>query len=112
MDFVFSEDIARANVLAARSDVSDEVFNVASGTETTLLGLLEALLRVTGRTDVEPEFLPERTVNPVPRRLADVSRAATKLGFRARIGLEEGLYRLVEWRKHAIAAKRWQEYCP
>jgi len=110
MDFVFSEDIARANVLAARSDVSDEVFNVASGTETTLLGLLEALLEVTGRLNVKPEFLPERAVNPVPRRLADVSKAAEKLGFRARIGLEEGLRRLVEWRKRAIAAQQWQEY--
>jgi len=112
MDFVFSEDIARANVLAARSEISDEVFNVASGAETTLLGLLEALLRVTGRTDVEPEFLPERTVNSVPRRLADVSKAAEMLGFRARIGLEEGLRRLVEWRKRAIVAKQWQEYAP
>jgi UDP-glucose 4-epimerase len=112
MDFVFSEDIARANVLAARSDLSDEVFNVASGTETTLLELLEALLRVTGREDVEPEFLPERAVNPVPRRLADVSKAAAKLGFHARVGLEEGLRRLVEWRSHAIATKRWQEYAP
>ncbi|HKM53809.1 MAG TPA: hypothetical protein VJY33_10395, partial [Isosphaeraceae bacterium] len=102
--------IARANVLAARSDVSDEVFNVASGTETTLLGLLEALLEVTGRLNVKPEFLPERAVNPVPRRLADVSKAAEKLGFRARIGLEEGLRRLVEWRKRAIAAQQWQEY--
>jgi UDP-glucose 4-epimerase len=110
MDFVFSEDIARANVLAARSDVSDQVFNVASGTETTLLGLLEILLRVTGRVDVEPEFLPERAVNPVPRRLADVSRARECLGFRAQVGLEEGLRRLVEWRKRAIAAERWQEY--
>jgi UDP-glucose 4-epimerase len=112
MDFVFSEDIARANVLAARSEVSDEVFNVASGTETTLLGLLEALLKVTGRTDVEPEFLPERAVNPVPRRLADVSKAAAMLGFRARIGLEEGLRRLVEWRQQAIATQQWQEYAP
>jgi UDP-glucose 4-epimerase len=110
MDFVFSEDIARANVLAARSDVSDEVFNVASGTETTLLGLLEALLRVTGRTEVEPEFLPERAVNPVPRRLADIGKAENKLGFRARVDLEEGLRRLVEWRGQVIAAKRWQEY--
>ena len=40
---------------------------------------------------------PERKVNPVPRRLADVSKAERMLGFRARVGLEEGLSRLVEW---------------
>ncbi len=112
MDFVFSEDVARANVLAAKSDLSDEVLNVASGEETTLIGLLEALLEVTGRTDVRPEFLPERKVNPVPRRLADTTRAAEAIGFRARVGLHEGLRRLVAWRKEAIASRTWQEYAP
>ena len=110
MDFVFSEDIARANVLAARRAVNDEVFNIASGTETTLLELLQALLRVTGHTDVQPEFQPERKVNPVPRRLADVSKAEAQLGFRAQVQLEEGLRRLVAWRKEAIAAQKWKEY--
>lgn len=112
MDFVFSEDVARANVLAAKSDLSDEVLNVASGEETTLAGLLEVLLEVTGRTDVRPEFLPERKVNPVPRRLADTKRAAEAIGFRARVGLHEGLRRLVAWRKEAIASRTWQDYAP
>ena len=49
MDFVFSEDIARANLLAMQSDISDEAFNVASGEETSLKELLDALLHVTGR---------------------------------------------------------------
>jgi UDP-glucose 4-epimerase len=104
MDFVFSEDVARANVLAAKSAVSDDVFNVASGKETTLLQLLGALLRVTGREGVEPEFLPERRVNPVPRRWADTRKAERVLGFRAEVGLEEGLRRLVASRKGALAA--------
>ena len=48
MDFVHVHDIARANILAAQSDVSDEVFNVASGTETSLNELAEMLLTVMG----------------------------------------------------------------
>ncbi len=44
MDFVYTDDIARANLLAAESDVTDEVFNIGSGTETSLLDLAEALL--------------------------------------------------------------------
>ena len=84
MDFVHVEDVARANVLAMESDVSDQVFNVASGEETSLLGLLEALLRAVGMEHVAPEFLPERAVNPVPRRLADTSKAEKLLGFRAK----------------------------
>ena len=110
MDFVFSEDVARANILAAKSEISDEVLNVASGTETTLLELLETLLEVMGRSDVKPEFQEERKVNPVPRRLADTSKAEQAIGFRARVDLREGLRRLVAWRKEAIAASQWKEY--
>jgi len=97
MDFVFTEDIARANLLAAEADVSDEVFNIASGTETSLLQLAKALLRVMGRTDLQVAFGPARTVNAVTRRLADTSWAAERLGFKAEVDLDEGLRRLVAW---------------
>jgi UDP-glucose 4-epimerase len=102
MDFIFVDDVARANVLAMQSDVSDEVFNVASGDETSLMELLEALSRVTGTQQIQPEFLPERNVNPVPRRLADTSKARQLLGFRTEIGIEEGLRRLVAWRHDVL----------
>jgi UDP-glucose 4-epimerase len=97
MDFVNIEDVARATLLAARSDLTDEVFNVASGTETSLLELAHMLLRVMGREDLGIERGPERGVNKVPRRLADTTLARERLGFEARIGLEEGLRRLVDW---------------
>ncbi len=70
MDFIYTEDIARANILAAQADVTDEVFNVASGTETSLLELAQKLLAVMD-ADLDIEFGPERAVNKVPRRLAD-----------------------------------------
>lgn len=96
MDFVYIEDVARSNIAALQSDVSDEVFNVASGTETSLNQLAAALLKVMG-SDLQPEYGPERKVNPVSRRLADVTKAEKMLGFKATIGLEEGLSRLVDW---------------
>ncbi|GAB4549214.1 MAG: NAD-dependent epimerase/dehydratase family protein [Anaerolineae bacterium] len=99
MDFVYAEDIARANILAAQSDVTDEVFNIASGRETSLNELAYALLKVMG-SDLKPEYGPQRKVNPVPRRLADTQKALHMLGFRAQVPLEEGLRRLVAW---------WQE---
>jgi nucleoside-diphosphate-sugar epimerase len=110
MDFVYVEDVARANILAAKSDIVDEVFNVAGGAETTLLGLLQALLKVTGHSDVRPEFMPENKVNPVPRRLADISKAEKQLGFLAQVGLEEGLRRLVEWREQVISNHQYADY--
>ncbi|MEV0676240.1 NAD-dependent epimerase/dehydratase family protein [Actinosynnema sp. NPDC050436] len=97
MDFVYISDIARANVLAAKGDVSDEVFNVASGTETSLAQLADALLEVMGRSDLKPEHGPERKVNAVPRRLASTESARAKLGFESTVSLHEGLQNLVEW---------------
>jgi UDP-glucose 4-epimerase len=96
MDFVYVEDVARANVLALASDASDEVFNVATGTETSLKELADALARVMG-VRCAPEHGPERAVNPVARRLASTEKAARQLGFTAQVGLDEGLARLVEW---------------
>jgi UDP-glucose 4-epimerase len=96
MDFVYIDDVARSNVLAAEVDVTDEVFNVASGTETSLRELAEALLRVMD-ADLPVEYGPERSVNKVSRRLADTSRARERLGFESAVGLEEGLTRLVDW---------------
>ncbi len=104
MDMINIDDITDANIMAMESDVTDEVFNIASGTETSLLGLLRALLKVTGST-LEPEFLPERTVNPVPRRLADTGKAEKLLGFRAKVDVEEGLRRLLAWRKEVLMAR-------
>lgn len=96
MDFVYVEDVARSNVLALASDVSDEVFNIASGVETSLNDLAYALLKVMG-SGLKPEYGPERAVNPVPRRLADTAKAEKLLGFRATVSLEQGLRQLVEW---------------
>jgi UDP-glucose 4-epimerase len=99
MDFIYIDDIARANVLALQSDQTDEVFNVASGTETSLNQLAAALAKVMG-SDLTPVYGPERSVNPVPRRLASTEKAEQMLGFRAGTDLEQGLRRLVGW---------WQE---
>ena len=108
MDFIHVRDIARANILAMKKDVSDEVFNIAAGAEVSLRGLLDALQKVMGRTDLKVEYKPERSVNPVPRRLADISKAAKLLGFHAEVGLEDGLRGLVDWWREtrpAFAAK-------
>ena len=72
------------------------MFNIASGTETSLIDLAEALQRAMGR-DLGLEFGPPRGVNGVTRRLADTSAAAGRLGWKAEIGLDEGLSRLVTW---------------
>jgi UDP-glucose 4-epimerase len=96
MDFVYCEDIARANLLAMQSNVTDDVFNVACGVETSLNDLADTLLKVMG-SKLRPEYGPERKINAVSRRLAETSNAKKKIGFEAKIQLEEGLRRLVTW---------------
>lgn len=96
MDFVFTRDIARANLLAAASDIREGVYNVASGEETSLLGLAQALLAAMD-SDLSVEHGPDRAVNGVTRRLADTTAARTELGFVSEVQLQDGLRELVEW---------------
>jgi UDP-glucose 4-epimerase len=96
MDFVFVTDIARANLRAANSSITDDVLNIASGTETSLTELATVLGRVMG-VDLTPEYGPARKATPVWRRLADVKKAERQIGFTAKVPLEDGLRQLVQW---------------
>jgi UDP-glucose 4-epimerase len=97
MDFVNVRDVARANILAAKADISDTVFNIGTGVETSLVDLAGLLLRIMGREDLRPQFSAERKINPVDRRLADTDAARRLLAFEATVPLEQGLTDLVEW---------------
>lgn len=96
MDFVFTTDIARANLLAAEADVTDAVLNIGCNVETSLLGLAEALLETMG-SNLSVEFGPERAVNGVTRRLASIEAAKHQLGWSPEVPLADGLARLVDW---------------
>ena len=74
---------SRVRTSSRRADVTDVVFNVASGTETSLLELAQMLLRVMG-SDLPVEFGPERAVNGVTRRLADTRPRARRARLRGR----------------------------
>ena len=96
MDFVHVHDIARANILAAKAPVTDTVYNIASSKETSLKELALALLAAMD-SDLPLEHGPERKVNGVTRRLADISLAATELGWKPEIEMDGGLRDLVAW---------------
>lgn len=94
-EFLYVDDAARALILAAeRLDTSDPV-NIGTGEETSIRELAETIARATG-------FGGELAWDPTkpdgqPRRVLDVSRARALLGFEARVPLEEGLRRTVDW---------------
>jgi UDP-glucose 4-epimerase len=96
MDFIYVDDVARANVLAACAPVTDRVYNVGSGIEVSLVELAHVVRRAMG-SSVAIEHGPPRSVNAVPRRQADTWRASDELGFHPLMSLEAGVARLVEW---------------
>ena len=100
MDWVYVEDVARAFLLAAVSNASGEVFNVATGVETSLTTLADALLSAM-KADLAVEYGPSRTISAVSRRVADTRRARERLGFSATVPLVEGLEKLVTWWREA-----------
>jgi len=96
MDFVYVKDIAKSNVAALLSDATDEAFNIGNCEETSLKELLEVLLKVNNSSSI-PEHREENSVNPVSRRLADISKAKSLLDFTPTISLEQGMKELSEW---------------
>jgi UDP-glucose 4-epimerase len=96
MDFVYVKDIARANIAALQCEVTDETFNIGNCVETSLKELLDVFLKV-NHSGMKPEFREANTVNPVSRRLADIDKAKTLLGFVPEVSLEQGLAELSAW---------------
>ena len=96
MDFVYVKDVAKANVNALLSDKTDESYNVGNGVETTLKELLKILLEV-NKSDLQPQFREENVINPVSRRLADISKINRDLKYEPQVSLQEGLHNLSVW---------------
>lgn len=97
MDFVYAGDVARAYLLAAKSDATDDMLNVGSGVETSLKELCRLLCEATGHPDLAPIHGEARKVNGVTRRRAGTEHARETIGFEAQVGLREGLSALVGW---------------
>jgi UDP-glucose 4-epimerase len=97
MDMVHVDDIARANLLAAVSPATDVAINVGSGAETSLAELARRLSEAMGREDLVPIHEPPRAVNPVPKRLADLTLARELIGYAPTVPLDKGLAQLVAW---------------
>lgn len=102
MDFIFVGDVARANVLALESDITDDAFNIGTGIQTSLNQLCADLLRLM-HSPLEPEYRAARAVGHVNVRRAAVAKAETHLGFRAEVTLEQGLAQLIRWRQSVKA---------
>jgi UDP-glucose 4-epimerase len=96
-DFVAVEDCAAANVCAMRAATADRFYNVGTGKRTSLKELAEMLLTLTGSRQTI-NYAPRNQATLVRNRIGCPKRAREEIGFEARIDLEEGLRRLIDWR--------------
>lgn len=94
-DFVYIDDVVRANVLAAESDASGVVANVASGERVSINGLVTQLNNVLD-TEIEPVYDDPRP-GDVRHSVADVERAHAAFGYEPEVGFEKGLEQTVDW---------------
>jgi len=94
-EFLFVEDCAHAIVLAAQKYDGAEPVNVGAGCEITIAELAATIRQLVGFSGelVWDSGKPDGQ----PRRRLDTSRAEKYFGFRAAIGLEEGLKRTIDW---------------
>lgn len=95
LDLVYVEDVARANLLCLKSPVTNEAFNVASGVETSLVELAHIILRSLN-SSLRPVH-KERDRKLVSRRFGCPKKAREMIGFEAKITVEEGVGRIIDW---------------
>jgi nucleoside-diphosphate-sugar epimerase len=95
-DFVFVEDICRGLMACALRGTPGDVYNIASGIETTIAELAALINELTGNA-APVTVLPRRDWDNSGKRFGSTEKARRELGFAARVGLRDGLRRTVEW---------------
>jgi UDP-glucose 4-epimerase len=100
-DYVYVGDVVAANLAAAETDARGG-FNIGTGQETDVLGLVR-ILGALADDGFEPEFAPPR-LGELERSHIDVSRARSELGWSAQVDLEEGMRRTLDWTRATASA--------
>src|SRR3989344_2443215 len=98
LDFVFVEDVARANLLALKSSVNEGVYNVGTGKLTSLTELVDLLVELTS-SKAKPIYKTDVKRPYVQKRSADIEKARKELDFMYKTTVREGLKKLIAWRK-------------
>lgn len=102
-DFISVRDVARCNVLALKSNVEDEFFNVGTGVQTSIRQLCDLILKLKG-SNLRVEYKPyseEDARRLVQNRIGSIEKAKDLLGFEYTDDLQSGLLDLISWRDHS-----------
>jgi len=96
-DFIYVSDCAVANLCALKANTTDTFYNVGRGIQTTIKEIAELILEIIG-SGLKIQYEPSGTTF-VKNRVGCPKKAEAEIGFKAKVGLREGLEKLVEWRK-------------
>jgi len=97
-DFIYVDDVVRGLVLCAIAGVPGEVYNLASGVETSILELATLVNQLT-KNPTPIQFGPKRDWDRSGKRFGSTEKSCHKLGFEAKVAIREGLQKTIEWTK-------------
>ncbi|MFC5469732.1 NAD-dependent epimerase/dehydratase family protein [Cohnella suwonensis] len=100
-DFIYVDDIVEGLMLCAVKGTAGDVYNLASGEETSILQLAETVDKLTDNP-VGVDYRPARDWDRSGKRFGSIEKARKELGFQAKVGLLEGLRKTVTWTKHHL----------
>jgi UDP-glucose 4-epimerase len=106
MDMTFVTDVARANVLALKSGVTNDFINVGTGKATSVSEVAALMMEITGHKI--PITYVQQDVNLVKKRQCSIEKANRLIGFEACIDVREGIRLYYEWRQER--ASEWKEH--
>ena len=95
-DFIFVEDMARGLMACALRGEPGEVYNLASGVETSIKDLAQMINEFTGNPS-PIDLKPARSWDRSGKRFGDPAKSREKLGFEAKVALPDGLRQTIEW---------------
>ncbi|MBN2226584.1 MAG: NAD-dependent epimerase/dehydratase family protein [candidate division Zixibacteria bacterium] len=96
-DFTYVDDAVEATLSALLSPRAEGmVFNIGTGTETSILDIVQTLGEVMKR-EIECEHIDRRDIDNIRRRVLNIERIRTRLRWQPRVTIREGLRRTVAW---------------
>jgi nucleoside-diphosphate-sugar epimerase len=101
-DFIYVDDVVAGLVACAAKGKAGDVYNIASGEETSIAELAAKINRLAGNP-VPVHLLPKRPWDNSGKRFGSTNKSFRELGFKARTGIDEGLSRTIQWTKDNMA---------
>jgi UDP-glucose 4-epimerase len=95
-DFTYVDDVVEANILAMKAEIDFGIYNVGTGTATSMNDMFTKLKEKLGK-EMEPKFVENKVKNYVGHTQAYTAKAEKELGFKAKVSLDEGLDRIIKY---------------